>query len=84
MFFSRVKGFVTKRSQSSACTVRLWGVFGSDILQGVVSFTITSLQCFVLAKGQKILKQNCRATTSPKKQTNNFVFYPDDLEILEI
>ena len=47
--FSWVKGFVTKRSQSLACTVRLWGVFGSDILQCVVSFTITCLQCFVLA-----------------------------------
>ena len=35
------------------------------------------------SKGQKISKQNCRAVTSPKKQTNKFVFYPDDSEILE-
>ena len=32
-------------------------------------------------KGQKILKQNCRAVTSPRKQTNLF-FFPLDLEIL--
>ena len=33
-------------------------------------------------KGQYILKQNCWPVTSPKKQRNKFVFYPDDSEIL--
>ena len=28
-------------------------------------------------------EQNCRAITFPKKQTDNFFFYPDDLKILE-
>ena len=41
--FFWMKGFVTKRSQTSACTVRLWGVFGSDILQCVFSYQCTEV-----------------------------------------
>ena len=37
----------------------------------------------IYAKGQWISKQNCRAITSPKKRMDEYVFYPDDSEIIE-
>ena len=40
------------------------------------------LQTYSFDKGQ-ISKQNCRAITSPKKQTNISFFYPDDSEIFK-
>ena len=34
-----------------------------------------SPNCFDVTKGQQISKQNCRAADSPKKRTNEFVFW---------
>ena len=52
------------------------------------SFSLTYSFMFkkvtIPTKGQLISKQGCPAITSPKKQMDEFAFYPDGSEILDI